>query len=176
MRPQRRRSRKAVANLVATIIIFAILFTVGTSYFVFLGSENASYVSNLLAATNKAQGSLQESISVNTVLESNGDVGFDVNNTSSQTVNMTAALVVSSAGLLLKCDGVGFPAGAGAATPLPRSGRPSTPAWGLLPSIRGTCTWPGRPTRSRSSPRAETPTPPPIRTPLARRLRASRSP
>src|SRR5271155_3642977 len=115
----RRRSRKAVANLVATVILFAILFTVGTSYFVFLGSQNASYVSNLLAATNKEQGRLQESISVNTILESNGDVGFDVNNTSSMTVNMTAALVVSSAGLLLKCDGVGFPAGAGCGNSTP---------------------------------------------------------
>jgi len=108
-----RKTRRAVAGIVATIIMFSILFTVGTAWFVFLGSQNSSYASHLLSATNNLQGSLQESVSVATVLQPNGDVGFEVNNTSSLTVNMTAALVISSTGTLLTCVGVGFPAGAG---------------------------------------------------------------
>src|SRR5271169_3688213 len=106
------------------------LFTVGTSYFIFLNSQNASYISSLLSATNRAQGSLQEGISVATLLESNGDVGFDVNNTSSLTANMTAVLVISSAGLLLKCDGIGFPAGAGCSNSTPALWKTVNPGTG----------------------------------------------
>ena len=119
MKFERRDSRRGIAGIVATVIMFAILFTVGTSYFIFIGSENASYVSSLLKATNNVQGTLQESLSVTTTLESDGDVGFYVNNTSSVTVNMTAVLVISSTGALLKCDGIGFPVGAGCGNTTP---------------------------------------------------------
>ena len=122
-----RRSRPALAGIVATVIMFVILFTVGGSYFIFVQAQNASYSQNLLAATNKVQGSLQEHLSIGTVLESDGDVGFYANNTSSATVNMTAVLVISSAGLLLKCDGIGFPGGAGCGN--------STPSlWKVVPA------------------------------------------
>jgi hypothetical protein len=114
-----RNGRRGIASIVATVILFAILFTVGTSYFIFVNSENASYVQSLLGATNKVQGSINEGLSVTTLLEADGDVGFYVNNTSSTTVNMTAVLVISSTGALLKCDGVGFPAGAGCSNTTP---------------------------------------------------------
>ncbi|MGH9920996.1 MAG: hypothetical protein ACRD6W_19275, partial [Nitrososphaerales archaeon] len=114
-----RRNRRGIAGIVATVIMFAILFTIGTSYFIFLGSQNSAYVSNLISATNKEQGSLQESLTINTVLESDGDLGFTANDTSAVTVNMTAVLVLSSTGALLECDGVGFPAGAGCGNTTP---------------------------------------------------------
>jgi len=114
-----RRSRPAVAGIVATVIMFAILFTVGGSYFIFVQAQNSAYSQSLLTATNKVQGTLQEQLSIATFLETNGDLGFYANNTSSVTVNMTAALVISSAGILLKCDGVGFPAGAGCSNSTP---------------------------------------------------------
>src|SRR5580700_6484995 len=91
-----RRGRRGVASIVATVIMFAILFTVGTSYFIFVNSENSAYVQSLLGATNKAQGSLGEGLSVTTLLETDGDVGFYANDTSSATVNMTAVLVISA--------------------------------------------------------------------------------
>src|SRR5580658_10025997 len=114
-----RNGRRGIASIVATVILFAILFTVGTSYFIFVNSENASYVQSLLGATNKVQGSINEGLSVTTLLEADGDVGFYVNNTSSTTVNMTAVLVISSTGALLQCDGIGFPAGAGCSNSAP---------------------------------------------------------
>jgi len=115
----RRKSRRAVASIVATVIMFAILFTVGTSYFIFVSSENAAYVQNLLGATNKVQGSLAESLSIGTLLDANGSVEFNANNTSSETVNVTAVLVISSTGALISCQGVGFPAGAGCTNTTP---------------------------------------------------------
>ena len=114
-----KRGRRGIAGVVAVVIIFAILFSVGTSYMIFQNAQNASYVSNLTAATNKVQGQRAESLSITTFLEGDGDIGFSVNNTSSETVNMTAALVISSTGTLLECDGVGFPAGAGCGNTTP---------------------------------------------------------
>ena len=133
MKFARRKSRRAVAGIVATVIMFAILFTVGTSYFIFVNSENASYVSNLLAATNKVQGSLTESLSITTLLEPNGDIGFYANDTSAATVNMTALLVLSSTGALLKCDGLGLPAGQGCSNSTP-------PLWVVVNAGKGSPT------------------------------------
>jgi hypothetical protein len=114
-----KKGRRGIAGVVAVVIIFAILFSVGTSYMIFENAQNASYVSNLTAATNKLQGLRTETLSITTFLEGDGDIGFSVNNTSSETVNMTAALVISSTGTLLECDGVGFPAGAGCGNTTP---------------------------------------------------------
>jgi len=119
MGPAAKKGRKGIAGIVATVILFAILFTVGTSYFIFVGSQNSAYVQSLLKSANNAQSSLQEGLSVSTILEADGDVGFSANNTSSVTVNMTAVLVISSTGALLQCDGVGFPAGAGCSNTTP---------------------------------------------------------
>ena len=147
MKFARRKSRRAIAGIVATVIMFAILFTVGTSYFIFVSSENASYVQSLLTASNKVQGSLSETLTVNTLLEADGDVGFTANDTSSLTVNMTAVLVLSSTGALLKCDGVGFPAGAGCGNTTPTLWRTSTRARDLHRSTPGTSGPRARPTR-----------------------------
>ncbi len=112
MGPIARRRRRGIAGIIATIIMFAILFTVGTSYFIFVNNLNASYAQNLVGATNKLQGASAESLQVTTTLEPNGDVGFYVNNTSGVVINMTAVYVQSQTGALLKCDGVGQPASA----------------------------------------------------------------
>src|SRR5271169_2562190 len=119
MGPAAKKGRRGIAGIVAIVIIFAILFTVGTSYFIFVNSENAAYVQSLLKSTNNIQGTQTESLSIGTLLEGDGDVGFLANNTSPVTVNMTAVLVISSTGALLQCDGVGFPAGAGCSNSTP---------------------------------------------------------
>ncbi|HUI01268.1 MAG TPA: hypothetical protein VLX56_06530, partial [Nitrososphaerales archaeon] len=108
-----------MAGIVATVIMFAILFTVGTSYFIFINSSNQKYVSSLMGAANKAQGAVQETVTLTSLLETNGDVGLQVTDTSGMTVNVTAILVISSTGVLLKCDGVGFPGSAGCANSTP---------------------------------------------------------
>src|SRR5271170_2211618 len=122
-----RASRRGVSGIVSTVIMFAILFTVGMSYFIFVNGEESSYQQNLLSATNNLQSSLVESLTVSALLETNGDIGFTATDNSSLTVNMTAALVISSTGALLKCDGVGFPAGSGCANSTPTLWIPVTP-------------------------------------------------
>ncbi len=113
------KARRGIAGIVAIVIIFAIMFSVGTSYYIYVNSQNAAYSTSLLAAANKIQGRQTESLTVATLLEPDGDVGFFANDTSSITVNMTAVLVLSSTGALLKCDGVGFPAGSGCSNSTP---------------------------------------------------------
>ena len=113
------RARRGVAGIIAVVIIFAILFTVGTSYYVFVEAQNAKYAESLLSAASRTQGSQAESMTVTTLLESNGDVGLFANDTSTLPVNMTAALIISSTGALLECLGVGFPAGAGCTNSTP---------------------------------------------------------
>ncbi len=116
---RRGKGRRGIAGIVAIVIIFAIMFSVGTSYYIYVNSQNAAYSTSLLAAANKIQGRQTESLTVTTLLEVDGDVGFFANDTSSITVNMTAVLVLSSTGALLKCDGVGFPAGSGCTNSTP---------------------------------------------------------
>jgi len=130
LKSTRRESRRGVAGIVATVVMFAILFTVGTSYFIFVGSQNSSYVSNLLSATNKVQGNLAEGLSIGALLDSTGNLEFYANNTSSETVNMTAVLIISSTGALLSCEGVGFPAGAGCGNTTPTLWQVVTPGSG----------------------------------------------
>jgi hypothetical protein len=107
-----RRTRLGLAGIVATVIMFAIIFTVGTSYFIFVGNENSQYVQNLVSASNKLQGSLGESLSVTSILiSSNGDIGYYVNDTSGLNANVTTALLLSSTGQILACVGKGLAAG-----------------------------------------------------------------
>src|ERR1700732_1230103 len=127
------RRRAGIAGIVATIIIFAILFTVGTSYFVFVNGLNAAYVKNLVAAQGKTSGAGAESLLITTVLLANGDVGFYANNTSGESVNMTAVYLPATDGSMLKCDGVGLAAAGGCANTVP-------PLWVVVNVGKGSAT------------------------------------
>ena len=130
---RRAKNRRGIAGIVAIVIIFAIMFSVGTSYYIYVNSQNAAYATSLFDAANAVQARQTESLAVTTLLEADGDVGFFANDTSSLTVNMTAVLVLSSTGALLKCDGVGFPAGSGCSN--------STPAlWETIDAGKGSST------------------------------------
>ena len=59
-----RRTRSGSAGLVAAVIMFAILFTVGTSYFIFINSTNNQYVKSLGAASSTLQNAKAESLVV----------------------------------------------------------------------------------------------------------------
>ena len=89
------RRRKGIAGIVATIIMFAILFTVGTSYFVFVSSQNTQFSNSLAAATNSAQGRIGESLQITTLLTAAGNVAFYANNTSGSGVNMRLPIVAT---------------------------------------------------------------------------------
>src|SRR6266851_4864904 len=120
-----RRTRRGTAGIVAAVIMFAILFTVGTSYFIFVNSTNNTYVKNLVSTSSNLQSAKAESLIVTTLLMPNGNIGFYANNTAGVSMNMTVVYVVSSSGNMLRCGGVGLPAGAGCVNTTP-------PLWILL--------------------------------------------
>jgi hypothetical protein len=103
--------RKAVAGIVAAVLLFAMLFTVGASYFLFVNSENQAYVQSLIPRVNNFDSQGMESLLVNTeLLSSNNHVGFYVNNTGGVNANITTFIVYSSTATPLECVGKGLPA------------------------------------------------------------------
>lgn len=97
-----------MAAIVGAVLLFTMLFTVGTSYFLFINSANTLYVKSLNQRTQGMQNSGYESLMVTTVLKNN-DIQFYVNNTAALPINVTAAFVLDSSGNVLKCLGVGIP-------------------------------------------------------------------
>jgi len=59
-----RSARRGTAGVIAAVIMFGILFTVGTGYFIFVNSTNNQYVKNLVAASGNQQSAPYE---VNTI-------------------------------------------------------------------------------------------------------------
>src|SRR6267378_748076 len=104
-----RRTRRGTAGIIATVVMFAILFTVGTSYFIFVNSTNNQYVKSLGAASSNLQNAKAESLVITTLLEPNGNIGFYANNTAGVNMNMTVVYVISYTGSVLRCGGVGLP-------------------------------------------------------------------
>src|SRR5438309_2803128 len=115
MKRSNTRSRKGLASTVATVLMFFMLFTIGTGYFIFVNGLNSQYTSSLQTAQRNLSGGLGENLKVTAVLlSSNGDLGYYVNNTSTGTssANVTIAMVLSSTGAVLKCTGKSLSAGA----------------------------------------------------------------
>ncbi len=101
--------RRGVAGIVAAVILFAMLFTVGTSYFIFVNNANLLYNKALVSRTNQIGESLLENLILNPSLASNGHIQFYANNTGGVNVNITAIFVLDPSGNVLKCDGRGLP-------------------------------------------------------------------
>jgi hypothetical protein len=110
--------RKAVAGIVASILLFSMLFTVGASYFLFVNNANFQYVQSLLSRSNSVRGPLGENLIVTSSLVS-GHIAFYVNITGGSNVNMTVVMVLDSGGTVLKCDGKGLPGSAGCSNTTP---------------------------------------------------------
>ncbi len=106
MKVQRRRG---IAAIVGAVILFTMLFTIGTSYFLFVNNANSAYEQSLLKAGSQVQAGLNENIVVTTALVSSvGDVGFYLNNTGGQTVTLQSVFLVDSNSVVLSCFGTGI--------------------------------------------------------------------
>ena len=102
--------RKAIAGVVSAVLFFAMLFTVGASYFLFVNYQNQSYVQSLVPRVNSLDTQGSETAIVTTVLlSSNNHVGFYLNNTGGMNINMTAFMLYASTGQPLICVGKGLP-------------------------------------------------------------------
>jgi hypothetical protein len=91
------------------------LFTIGTSYFIFVNTANNQVTQAFVNRGNTLAGRLQENIAITTGISPppQNKIEFFFNNTGAQAVNVTALILLSSSGAVLECDGVGLPAGNG---------------------------------------------------------------
>lgn len=106
-----RRGRAGVAGIVAAVILFAMLFTVGTGYFMYVNSSNTLYNAAVSTRNSAVQHQLAESAQVTTLKLSDGNMGAYLNNTGGIGLNITSLYVQYSGKSKALCMGVGLPAG-----------------------------------------------------------------
>ena len=113
--------RKAISGIVAAVILFAMLFTVGTGYFLSVNNENGLYQNILFSNANKVAAQIDESVEITTmtVQTSPQHIGFFANNTGGITVNITSYYLIDELGNVLDCSGVGVPSSCTTGSPFP---------------------------------------------------------
>ncbi|MEM0075575.1 MAG: hypothetical protein QXV84_04420 [Conexivisphaerales archaeon] len=89
--------RRAIAGIVAAVILFAMLFTTGLAFFLFLNNENLLYSQSLVARSNKIQASVAENLLI-TVSTKNGYISFTINNQGGISSTAVAVLVTNQTG------------------------------------------------------------------------------
>jgi hypothetical protein len=103
--------RRAVAGIVAAVMLFAMLFTVGAGYFLFVNSNNQLYDAALTGRTAQEQAALSETGTVSVQLVKNA-LGVEVSNSGGVLMNLTGVFVTDSTGAttyLGPSSGVGLP-------------------------------------------------------------------
>ncbi len=100
--------RRGTAGIIAAVILFAMLFGVGTSYFIFVNSVNQLYEQSRTARNSLATGTIGESLTL-AALITGTHIGFTATNLGGVNANITAVYVLDSSNNVLKCDGRGLP-------------------------------------------------------------------
>jgi hypothetical protein len=118
--PDSRRIRRGIAGIIGAVILFTLLFTIGTQYFIFVNNANNLETQSLFNRGNTLATRLQEGLQLQTSLSANSYVQFYVNNTGGITVNMTSLVMISSSGSVIECDGAGLPSGQGCGNTTPQ--------------------------------------------------------
>lgn len=83
----------------AAIILFAMLFTVGTTYFLYVNLNNQLYTKALSERYNFQQNRLLEQAQLTTGLD-NGNISFVISNMGSVAVNITAVFLIAPNGAI----------------------------------------------------------------------------
>jgi flagellin-like protein len=95
--------RRGIAGIIATVLLFAMVFSVGTSYFLFVNSNNLLYSQ---AASNR-NSAVQKALSENAVIStstSGSVIQFTVQNTGGISLNISSIFVLASTGALTFCQ------------------------------------------------------------------------
>ena len=95
-----RGARKGIAGIVAAVILFSMLFTVGTGYFLFVENQDLRYSQSLVARSNMIQDQQEESLQL-TISTTSNLLGLTITNLGGVGVNVSALVVTGSTGNLL---------------------------------------------------------------------------
>ncbi len=96
------KRRRAVAGIVASVILFAMIFSIGTTYFLFVNNQNLSYNQSLVNRGNALQDRMNELFTVSSILTLSSNLGFTLQNTGNIPVSVVSVLLSDSSGNLLK--------------------------------------------------------------------------
>ncbi|MFQ6134266.1 MAG: hypothetical protein ACE5KU_00435 [Nitrososphaerales archaeon] len=95
-------SRKGVSGLIAAIILFAMLFTTGAAYIMFVTESQFNLQDATKDAFERDIERKSETLSVETSKLADGDLGVSITNTGAVPVQVEEILVLDSDGLLIK--------------------------------------------------------------------------
>jgi flagellin-like protein len=70
------KRKRAVSGILAAVILFAMLFTVGTGFFLFANTQNNFYDQALSARNTAQKNQLSESLALNTIPLTDGNIGL----------------------------------------------------------------------------------------------------
>lgn len=104
MRVNRRwhKGRRAMAGIVATVFMFAMLFTVGASYFLFVNQNNMLYSEAASARALVSSGQHGEYLSISaTAASGNSPITFTAENLGAATATVTSFFVLNSTGSVM---------------------------------------------------------------------------
>ncbi len=116
----RARERRGVAGIISGVILFFILFTVGTSYFIFVIESNQNYDKALETRASGIQAQLQENLQITTSDSVNGTLALSVENVGGMAANVVSLFVTDPSGTLHQF-GVNSTSNTAPALPIPIS-------------------------------------------------------
>lgn len=101
MRLKRGRSiRRGVAGIIATVILFAMMFTVGAGYFLFINNQNQLYSQSLASRGSSIQSGIQENLQLGTSIPGK-ILSLKISNVGGISVNVSALVITGTTGAVL---------------------------------------------------------------------------
>lgn len=100
-----RRRRRAISGVIGAVLLFAMIGTVGSSYFLFINNTNNLVNQALTNINNQQVNRIQEIAIINTALvgASSTHIGYYLNNTGGVNINITSSLLIDPSGNIAKC-------------------------------------------------------------------------
>ena len=83
-----------MAGIISAVILFSMLFSVGTGYFLFVNTTNTLYVQSLSDRTSAMQAQLNEALGVASAAGSNNHLTLTVTNNAAISTNITGVLLI----------------------------------------------------------------------------------
>src|SRR5712692_7335241 len=114
---RRPRPRKGVAGIIAAVLLFSMLFSVGTGFFLFMNNANTFYVKNLSDRTSAMQAQLNEILLVASAASGSNHLTLTVTNNGPVDSNITAVYVIDPSNVFYTY-GIGFSSNTTPALPL----------------------------------------------------------
>ncbi len=114
---RRPRPRKGVAGIISAVILFSMLFSVGTGYFLFVNTTNTFYVKSLSDRTSAMQAQLNEVLEVVSAAGTNNHLTLTVTNNAAISTNITGVLLIDP-NKVLSTFGVGLSSNTTPALPI----------------------------------------------------------